>query len=153
MRMGNGSSVLQGRGTNGHTEFWMNPMMIFASPSLDLPEGMGEGCLNLAAKKPVRGSDPDPFMGDYALVTDGNKDAKGGTFVELRTGTQWVQIDHDNSSGLGVGEDKEYIDTFEGRLVEVEGMRARYLRLYSSGNTTDNMNDYIEVEIFGLRDQ
>lgn len=57
--------------------------------------------------------------------------------------------DHDNSSGLGIGNDKEYIDTFEGRLIPVRDQEARYVRLYSHGNTTDDMNDYIEVEVYG----
>jgi hypothetical protein len=58
--------------------------------------------------------------------------------------------DHDNSSGLGVGEQKEYIETFEGRLIEVGGVTARYIRLHSNGNTSDDMNDYVEVEVYGV---
>ena len=57
--------------------------------------------------------------------------------------------DHDNSSGLGVGSDKEYVETFEGRLIEGHGHRGRYVRLYSNGNTTDDTNSYIEVEVHG----
>ena len=57
--------------------------------------------------------------------------------------------DHDNSAGLGIGKDLEYIETYEGRLVQAKGHRARYVRLYSQGNTTDEMNHYTEVEIYG----
>jgi len=57
--------------------------------------------------------------------------------------------DHDNSSGLGVGKDKEYIDTNEGRLVDAGGKKARYIRLYSRGNTSNELNHYIEVEVYG----
>lgn len=57
--------------------------------------------------------------------------------------------DHDNSSGLGVGKDYEYIETYEGRLIPVDGVEARYVRLYSNGNTSDEMNHYTEVEIYG----
>jgi hypothetical protein len=57
--------------------------------------------------------------------------------------------DHDNSSGLGIGKDKEYIETFEGRLIDTKGERARYVRLYSSGSTSGEVNHYIEVEVFG----
>lgn len=57
--------------------------------------------------------------------------------------------DHDNSSGLGVGKDKDYIDTFEGRGIAVPGVKGRYVRLWSNGNTSDDMNHYIEVEVFG----
>lgn len=57
--------------------------------------------------------------------------------------------DHDNSSGLGVGKDKEYIETYEGRIVPVNGVKGRYVRLYSNGNTSNEMNHYIEVEVYG----
>ena len=57
--------------------------------------------------------------------------------------------DHDNSSGLGVGKDKEYIETFEGRLVDPRGVKARYIRLWSNGNTSNDMNHYVEVEVYG----
>ena len=58
--------------------------------------------------------------------------------------------DHDNSSGLGVGEDKEYIECYRGRLIDAEGVSGRYVRLYSNGNTADDFNHYIEVEVYGL---
>ena len=57
--------------------------------------------------------------------------------------------DHDNSARLGVGQDKAYIETYEGRLIKVDGLAGRYVRVYSNGNTTDAMNHYIEVEVFG----
>ncbi len=57
--------------------------------------------------------------------------------------------DHDNSAGLGVGKDKEYIETNEGRLIDPHGMSGRYIRLYSQGNTSNDMNHYVEVEVFG----
>jgi hypothetical protein len=57
--------------------------------------------------------------------------------------------DHDNSSGLGVGTDKEYIETYEGRLIDAEGVEARYVRLYSKGNTSSDLNHYVEVEVYG----
>ena len=57
--------------------------------------------------------------------------------------------DHDNSAGLGVGKDKEYIETNEGRLVDAAGVKTRYVRLYSKGNTSNDLNHYIEIEVFG----
>ena len=57
--------------------------------------------------------------------------------------------DHDNSSGMGIGKDKEYIEVAEGRLVDPKGVKARYVRLYSSGNTTNDLNHYVEVEVYG----
>ncbi len=57
--------------------------------------------------------------------------------------------DDDNSAGLGIGKDYEYVDTFEGLLVDAKGTRARYVRIYSNGNTSNDMNHYIEVEVHG----
>jgi len=58
--------------------------------------------------------------------------------------------DHDNTAGLGIGKDKEYIETYEGKLVDAKGAKARYVRLYSGGNTSNDMNHYVEVEVYGL---
>ena len=57
--------------------------------------------------------------------------------------------DIDNSAGLGVGNDMHYIETNEGKLIDAKGARARYVRLYSNGNNIDDLNHYIEVEIYG----
>ncbi len=57
--------------------------------------------------------------------------------------------DHDNSSGLGVGKDKEYIEVAEGRLIDPKGAKGRYVRLNSNGNTTNDLNHYVEVEVYG----
>ncbi len=57
--------------------------------------------------------------------------------------------DMDNSAGLGIGKDKHYVDTSEGKLVKVDGQQARFVRLYSNGNNANDMNHYIEVEVFG----
>jgi hypothetical protein len=57
--------------------------------------------------------------------------------------------DHDNSSGLGVGKDKEYIEVAEGRLVDPKGIKGRYVRMYSNGNTTNDLNHYVEIEVYG----
>jgi hypothetical protein len=57
--------------------------------------------------------------------------------------------DHDNSSGLGVGKDQEYIETNDGRLVDAKRTKGRYVRLYSSGNTSNELNHMIEVEVWG----
>jgi hypothetical protein len=57
--------------------------------------------------------------------------------------------DHDNSLGLGEGEDPHYLETNKGRLIDARGIIGRYVRLYSSGNTDNNMNHYTEVEVHG----
>ena len=57
--------------------------------------------------------------------------------------------DHDNSSGLGVGKDKEYIEVAEGRLFDPKSIKGRYVRMYSNGNTTNDLNHYVEIEVYG----
>ena len=57
--------------------------------------------------------------------------------------------DHDNSAGLGIGKDKEYIETNKGKLINAKGAKAQFIRLYSNGSTGSDMNHYIEVEVFG----
>ena len=153
------------------------------------------GTTNLALKKIVTSSNPDPINGTLDLVTDGDKAGDEGSYVELKPGKQWVQIDlgqeaniyalfvwhfHSqervyfdvvaqvsddpafgkgvttvynndtaNELGLGAGKDLNYIESFQGKLVDAKGAKGRYVRLYSKGNTTDKLNHYIEVEVWG----
>ena len=53
---------------------------------------------------------------------------------------------YDNSAN---GKDRPYIETRFGKLVDGKGVKGRYVRLLSNGNTTNKMNHYIEVEVFG----
>ena len=154
-----------------------------------------EGTKNVALGKPVSSSDEEPIIGEISQITDGDKEAVDGSYVELGFDLQHVQVDleakhkiyaivvwhyhqqarvyhdvvvqladdpdfilnvrtlfnndHDNSSGLGVGKDKEFFDTYEGKLVDAEGAEAQYVRLYSKGSTSNDMNHYIEVEVYG----
>jgi hypothetical protein len=57
--------------------------------------------------------------------------------------------DNDNTAGMGVGKDYEFVETSDGWLVDGKGEKARYVRLYSNGSTASEMNHYIEVEVFG----
>ncbi len=57
--------------------------------------------------------------------------------------------DDDNSSGLGLGEDPAYIETNHGRIIEANGAKGQFVRLYSNGNTANPMNHYVEVEVWG----
>ena len=59
----------------------------------------------------------------------------------------------DNAASLGTGSDAPYIETQYGLLVPVAGVKGRYIRLYSQGNTSNDMNHYIEVEVFGTSAQ
>ena len=68
----------------------------------------------------------------------------------FKTGvTTLFNNDQDNSSKLGQGKDKEYIEVAEGRLFDAKGARGRYVRLSSNGNTTNELNHYVEVEVYG----
>lgn len=154
-----------------------------------------EGCTNLASGKAVNGSDEQPIIGSLSLITDGDKEATDGSYVELGPKLQHVQIDmktaaeiyavvvwhyhadprvyhdvivqvaddpdfitnvrtlfnndQDNSAGMGIGKDREYFELYEGRLVDGKGEKARYVRLYSRGSTSDEQNHYTEVEVYG----
>ena len=153
------------------------------------------GAKNVALGKPVTASDEEPIIGEIDLITDGDKEAADGSFVELAPFLQHVTIDlgmpheifavlvwhyHkqprayldvvvqtaddpdfitnvmtlfnndiDNSAGLGVGTGMHYVETHKGELIDAKSAKARYVRLYSNGNSTDDMNHYIEVEVYG----
>jgi hypothetical protein len=53
---------------------------------------------------------------------------------------------YNNSSA---GTDRPYIESYQGKLIDAKGVKGRYVRLYSNGNTTNKMNHYIEVEVWG----
>lgn len=58
--------------------------------------------------------------------------------------------DQSNEIGLGAGKDFQYIETHYGKLVDGHKTPARYVRLYSKGSTANELNDYTEVQVFGL---
>ena len=158
-------------------------------PNLEKPLGKPrgpflapEGTKNIAFGEPVTSTDEEPIIGEIEMVTDGDKEAADGSYVELGPFRQHITIDlgarhyiyavlfwhfhkqarvyfdvvvqiaddpdfitnvrtlfnndDDNSSGLGAGEDKNYVETSEGKLVDARGWQARYVRLYSSGNNS-----------------
>lgn len=152
------------------------------------------GTTNVALGKPVSSSE-EPVIGSLAAITDGDKEATEGSFVELNPGPQYVtldlqgryeidavvvwhyhqwprvysdvavQVSNDpafktgvitifnndtgDSLGLGAGKDLSYVETYEGKLMEGKGARGRYVRLFSNGNSRDDLNHYIEVEVYG----
>ena len=57
--------------------------------------------------------------------------------------------DDANELGLGAGKDLAYIESNQGKLIDAKGVKGRYVRLYSKGNTTNKMSHYIEVEVWG----
>lgn len=58
--------------------------------------------------------------------------------------------DYQNTQGFGEGKDLAYVESYEGKLIDAKGVKGRYVRLYSNGNTTNKLNHYIEVEVFGI---
>ena len=79
---------------------------------------------------------------DVVIQISDDKDFKSGVTTIFNT-------DDDNSAKLGKGSDKSYRETFAGRVLDAKGKKARYVRLYSNGNTSDELNHYCEVEVFG----
>ncbi len=56
--------------------------------------------------------------------------------------------DLENTSGRGVGTDRQYFESYEGRTFDAKGAKARFVRLYSKGSTDGAFNEYTEVEIY-----
>jgi hypothetical protein len=79
---------------------------------------------------------------DVVVQVSDDKDFKSGV-------TTVFNNDDDNSSKLGKGKDLAYIENFEGKLIDAKGATGRYVRLYSNGNTSDELNHYCEVEVHG----
>jgi len=63
--------------------------------------------------------------------------------------TTIFNCDDANELGLGAGKELPYIESNQGKLIDAKGVKGRYVRLYSKGNTTNAMNHYIEVEVWG----
>jgi len=211
---GGGSSTTSGGGTSGGTpggepiavEF--PPELIEGTPKpmnvpnlIQVPEKaptflVPKGTVLLSKGKKVTSSDDNPIIGTLDLITDGDKQAGEGYFVELLDGTQWVQIDleksaaihaicawhfhsqrrayhdvviqisddpefktgvttvynndYDDSSKMGKGSDNPYVESRFGLIADGKGTKGRYVRLYSMGNTSNEMNHYIEVEVHGI---
>ena len=69
---------------------------------------------------------------------------------EFKRGVKTIfNNDDDNSARLGRGSDRSYVETNRGRVIDARATEARYVRLYSNGNTSDELNHYCEVEVFG----
>ena len=51
------------------------------------------GTVNVALNKPVTSTDEFPIIGEVELITDGDKNASDGSFVELAPGVQHVTVD------------------------------------------------------------
>jgi len=173
---------------------FLEPPLGKARPDFLAPEGT----VLLSKGKPVSASDEEPIIGEIEMITDGDKEAADGSYVELGPFAQYVTIDlekqselyaivvwhyhkqprvyfdvvvqlsndkdfitdvktvfnndRDNSAGQGIGKDMHYTETNEGKLIDLLSQgspKARYIRLYSNGNTSNELNHYIEVDVYG----
>ena len=52
-----------------------------------------EGTTNVALGKPVSSSDKEPIIGELEMITDGDKEAADGSYVELGPSLQHITID------------------------------------------------------------
>lgn len=70
---------------------------------------------------------------------------------EFKTGvTTLFNSDHDDTLKMGAGADPAYIETNHGRVIDGKNTKAQYVRLYSNGNTSNEMNHYCEVAVYGV---
>ena len=70
---------------------------------------------------------------------------------EFKTGvTTLFNNDTDNSSGLGVGTDREYFEMEFGRVAAGKGVKARYVRGYTKGSNQSALNCWQEIEVYAL---
>ncbi len=160
-------------------------------PALLVPKGVK----NVALNKPVTTS-VKPFSGEAEQLTDGKKEAFDYDTLEMKKGTQWIQVDlgapyslqaiaiwhdhryiqvihdvilqasddpefktgvttlynndTDNTSGLGVGTDREYFERHFGRVFDAKGVKARYVRSSTKGGNISALNCWQEIEIYAL---
>src|SRR5688572_17062661 len=57
--------------------------------------------------------------------------------------------DTDNAAGFGIGNNRRYVETSEGKLIDAKGVESRYVRLISNGSDKTKANHYVEVEVYG----
>jgi hypothetical protein len=75
--------------------------------------------------------------------------ADGPDFTAAQNVRTLFNNDVENKAGLGIGTNREYFETDEGKLIDAKGAKARYVRLYSNGSTGGTFNEYTEVEVYG----
>jgi len=57
--------------------------------------------------------------------------------------------DMEDKTKTGIGKGLNYLESYQGKLIDAKGALARYVRLYSNGNNVDALSHYIEVEVYG----
>ncbi len=58
--------------------------------------------------------------------------------------------DTDNSSGLGVGTDREYFEMRFGKIFDGKAVTGRYVRGYTKGGSLSALNCWQEIEVYAL---
>jgi hypothetical protein len=69
---------------------------------------------------------------------------------EFKTSTIVFNNDDDNTLGKGAGKDPAYVETNHGRLLSGKDAKGRYVRAWSNGNNVDDLNHYVEIEVYGV---
>jgi hypothetical protein len=82
-------------------------------------------------------------MHDVILQVSDDPEFKSGV-------TTLFNNDTDNSSGLGVGTDREYFEMQFGRVAAGKGVQARYVRGYTKGSNQSALNCWQEIEVYAL---
>ena len=119
---------------------------------LQLPSGLQWVQLDLGAEHVISAICVWHDQGDERVYKDVimqiSNDPK---FADKTKVTTVFNNDHDESSklGLGKGPDKEYRERNDGRPVDAKLTKGRYVRVYSAGSTSEPINNYIEIEVFG----
>ena len=119
-----------------------------ATSMLQLPGGLQWVQLDLGAEHTVSAVCVWHDQGDERVYKDVvvqiSNDAKFADGV-----TTIFNNDHDNTAKLGKGKDKEYRERNDGRPMDAKLAKGRYVRCYSNGSTSEPVNNYIEIEVFG----
>ena len=123
-----------------------------ATAMLQLPGGVQWVQLDLGAEHEISAVCVWHDQGDERVYKDvimqisNDKNFKEGV-------TTIFNNDHDDSAKLGKGKDKEYRERNDGRpvsaMVNDKPTKGRYVRCYSNGSSSEPVNNYIEIEVFG----
>jgi len=119
-----------------------------ATSMLQLPGGQQWVQLDLGAEHTISAvcvwhdqGDERVYKDVVVQISNDEKFASGVTTI--------FNNDHDNTAKLGKGTDKEYRERNDGRPMDAKLTKGRYVRCYSNGSTSEPVNNYIEIEVFG----
>jgi len=119
-----------------------------ATSMLQLPGGLQWVQLDLGAEHTIAAVCVWHDQGDECVYKD--------VIVQISNDANFVDgvttifnNDHDNTAKLGKGKDKEYRERNDGRPMDAKLTKGRYVRCYSNGSTSEPVNNYIEIEVFG----